>query len=83
MAISSFVARSDLPAPLRGVFTIGTFPEIELVATVSRWKELLGQKGTRGFASSMVGAVPDHEVVRRPKLPTYEECLRESRRTNG
>jgi hypothetical protein len=82
MAISSFVARSDLPASLAGVFTVGVFPEIELAATASRWKELLGRKGTRGFASQSLGVLPDHEAVRRPDLPTYEELLRESRLTS-
>lgn len=79
MAIHSFVARSDLPRHLGGVFTIGAFPEIELAVTASRWKELLGQKGTRGFVSRQVGVVPDHEVVRRPELPTVEQ-QREERR---
>jgi hypothetical protein len=81
MAIQSFVARSDLPTPQRGVFPIGTFPEIELAVTASRWKELLGQKGTRGFASRQLGVVPDHEVVRCPELLTQEEHLAERRRT--
>jgi hypothetical protein len=72
-AISSFVARPDLPAASSGLFTVGTFPEIELATTAARWKELLGHKGTRGFASRPLGVVPEHEVVRRPELPTYEE----------
>jgi hypothetical protein len=72
MAITSFVARSDLPASLAGVFTVGVFPEIELVAPARRWRELLGRKGTRGFTSHLLGVVPDHEVVRRPELPTYK-----------
>jgi hypothetical protein len=83
MAISSFVARSDLPTALGGVFTVGAFPEIELAVTASRWKELLGQKGTRGFASRQIGVVPDREVVRCPELATYEERLAERRLTNG
>lgn len=78
MAISSFIARSDLPARLPGVFTVGTYPEIELVASASRWKDLRGTTGTRGFASSLLGVVPSNEVVRRPELPTYEEQLREN-----
>ncbi len=72
MAINSFVARSDLPVDLSGVFAIGTFPEIELAVTGPRWRELLGQKGTRGFTSRQVGVVRDHEVLREPELPTYE-----------
>ena len=79
MAINSFVARSDLPPHLDGVFTVGAFPEIELAVTASRWKEMVGQKGTRGFASRQVGVVPDHEVVRRPELSTAEQQLEESR----
>jgi hypothetical protein len=76
LAINSFVARADLPDPLPGVFTVGSFPEIELAATASRRKELLGQKGTRGLASRLLGVVPEREVVRRPELPSYEERLR-------
>ena len=71
LAISSFVARSDLSARLSGVFTVGTYPEIQLAVTALRWKELLGKKGTRGFASRQLGVAPDHEVVRRPQLATY------------
>lgn len=70
MAINSFVARSDLSALSRGVFTVGTAPEIQLAVTAPRWKELRGKKGARGFASRQVGVVPDHEVVRHPELPT-------------
>ena len=69
MAIHSFIARSDLPAPLIGVFTVGVFPNIELAVTASRWSELLGRKGTRGFASQLLGVVSDREVVRQPDLP--------------
>lgn len=83
MAITSYVARSDLPTPLDGVFTIGAYPEIELAVTASRWKKLLGQKGTRGFASRRIGVVPDHEVLRRPELPTYEQRLAENSRSNS
>jgi hypothetical protein len=70
MAINSFVARADLSIPPIGVFTVGTFPEIELAVTAPRWKELLGRKGARGFASRPLGVVPDQEVVRRPELPS-------------
>jgi hypothetical protein len=77
MAIHSFVARSDLPASLPGVFAVGVSPEIQLAVTASRWRELVGCKGTRGFASRPLGVVPNHEAVRRPVLPTYEEGLRE------
>jgi hypothetical protein len=79
LAISSFIACRDLSPPICGVFTVGAFPEIELAVTASRWKELVGQRGTRGFTSRQLGVVPDHEVVRRPELPTYEERLTESR----
>lgn len=72
MDIRSFVARTDLPTHLDGVFTVGSFPEIELAITASRWKEMLGQKGTRGFASRPLGVAPDNEVVRRPELPIAE-----------
>ena len=81
MAISSFVARSDLPPHLSGVFTVGAFPEIELAVTASRWRGMLGQKGTRGFSSRQVGVVPDHDVVRCPELPTAEQQQEESRLT--
>jgi hypothetical protein len=77
VAINSFVGRSDLPESLRGVFTVGVRPDVQLVATAPRWKELVGRKGTRGFASRLLGVAPDHEVVPRPELPIYEERLRE------
>jgi len=64
MAIQSFVARTDLPVGLHGVFAVGAFPEIELAVTGARWKDILGRKGTRGFVSSLLGVVPDHEVLR-------------------
>lgn len=70
MAINSFIARSDLSTPSGDLFTVGTFPEIQLAVTARRWSELLGKKGTRGFASRQLGVAPDHEVVRCPELPT-------------
>jgi len=75
-SIRSFVAASDLPPFLRGVFTVGIPPEIHLAVTIERWKALVGQKGTRGFVSNLLGVVPEHEVVRIPELQTYEERLR-------
>lgn len=72
LAINTFIARTDLPAETSGVFSIGTFPEIQLAVTASRWKELLGRKGTRGFTSRRLGVVPEHDVVRYPELPTYD-----------
>ena len=77
MAIHFFVARSDLPVQMAGVFTVGQFPEISLAVTASRWKEMVGQKGTRGFTSRLLGVLADHEVIRCPELPTCEEQLRE------
>jgi hypothetical protein len=82
MAINSFVARSDLSAQSNGVFTVGTFPEIQLAVAAPRWKALLDKKGTRGFASRQIGVVPDHEVVRCPELPTYEQQLAKRRLTS-
>ena len=73
LSVNRFVARSDLPEPLPGVFTVGRSPEIELAVTAERWKELVGHKGTRGFVSRPLGVVPDREVIRRPELPTQEE----------
>ena len=69
MAIHSFVAKSDLPRSLDGIFTVGIAPEIELAITADRWKELVGRKGTRGFTSQFLGVVPDREIVRCPNLP--------------
>lgn len=68
---NSYVARADLPEVLPGVFTIGVRPEIELACTAARWKELVKQKGSRGFVSRPIGVVADHEVVRRPNLPEF------------
>ena len=77
-SINRFVASSDLPPSLNGIFTIGTPPEIHLVTTMARWKDLAGRNGTRGFVSRLVGVAPEHEVIRVPELKTYEECLREA-----
>ncbi|HXC36883.1 MAG TPA: hypothetical protein VNV43_13475 [Candidatus Acidoferrales bacterium] len=76
LSIRTFIAASDLPPFLRGIFTVGIPPEIHLAVTSERWKALVGQKGTRGFTSNLLGVVPEHEVVRVPELPTYEESLR-------
>jgi hypothetical protein len=77
MTISSFVASSDLPDPLVGVFTVGAVPEIQLAVTAARWRELVGRKGTRGFKSQPLGVVPDHAVIREPELPTRDEWLQQ------
>jgi hypothetical protein len=69
MEIHSFVARSDLPGFLPGVFTLGTPPEVCLAATAQRWKQLVGQKGTRGFVSEQIGVAPERDVIRDPELP--------------
>ena len=71
--IGSYIARSDLPARSRGVFTVGVFPEIQLAVAAARWKEMRGQRGTRGFVSDLLGVVPDDEVVRRPDLPPRDD----------
>ena len=68
LAIHTFIAKADLPRKMSGIFTIGTLPEISLVATAARWQELVGKKGTRGIVSEMLGVVSDREVVRQPKL---------------
>ncbi len=73
LSINSFVAGSDLPPVLNGVFTVGIPPEIHLAVTAKRWKELIGQKGTRGFVSRLLGVAPEHELVRIPELLTREE----------
>jgi hypothetical protein len=40
LAIRSFVARSQLPAPLPSVFAVGVYPEIQLAVTATRWSQL-------------------------------------------
>lgn len=79
LSMHSFIAASDLPRPLPGIFTVGRPPEVHLCATDDRWRELVGKSGVRGFVSHALGVVPDREVVRRPELPTYEERLAENR----
>lgn len=69
LSIYSFVARSDLPSRLRGIFTVGVPPGVRLCVTAKRWQELVGKVGTRGFTSSTLGVVDDKEVVRSPELP--------------
>jgi hypothetical protein len=70
LSIHSFIASSDLPSPLQGIFTVGRPPEVYLCATGERWRELIGKVGVRGFTSRTLGVVSDREVVRRPELPT-------------
>ncbi len=76
LAAHSFIARSDLPTELPGIFTVGQPPEVQLVATAARWKTLVGRPGTRGLVSRPLGIAPDNAVIRIPDLPTYEERLR-------
>jgi hypothetical protein len=71
--IHDFVARSDLPNPLREVFTIGVQPNVHLCVTAERWAKMVGQPGTRGIVSQLIGVVPDEEVVRTPELTTRRE----------
>jgi hypothetical protein len=82
LSIHSFIAASDLPRPLPGIFTVGKPPELHLCATGERWRELVGKMGVRGFVGHALGVVADRQVVRRPELPTSEERLAEDRRTN-
>ncbi len=71
LAIHSFMAASDLPQPLPGIFTVGTATEIHLCATGARWRELVGKKGVRGFVSRPFGVVSDRELVRLPSLASH------------
>ncbi len=80
-SIHSFVAASDLPKPLPGIFTVGTSQRIHLCATATRWREFVGKKGVRGFASHPLGVVSDRELIRQPELPTKEENLAKVQRT--
>ena len=68
MAMHSFVAASDLPRVRLGVFTVGSAPNIELAVSATRWREMVGRKGTRGFSSCPLGVVPAREVVQFPTL---------------
>lgn len=76
LAAHSFIARSDLPTELPGIFTVGQPPEVQLVATAARWKTMVGRPGTRGLVSRPLGVAPDHLVIRDPLLPSYETRLR-------
>jgi hypothetical protein len=71
--IHDFVARCDLPDPLPEVFTIGVEPNVTLCVTAQRWAKMVGQPGTRGIVSQLIGVVPDEEVVRTPELTTRRE----------
>jgi hypothetical protein len=73
VSISSFIAKSDLPAPLPQIFTIGTQPNVELCVTAQRWATMVDQSGTRGFVSGLLGVVPDDEVVRTPDLELRDD----------
>lgn len=67
-SINDFVARDDLPDPLPGVFTIGTPPDLKLVATVERWQEMVGKKGAKKIIGVPIGVAYSHEVLREPEL---------------
>jgi hypothetical protein len=69
MTITHFIAKSDLPTSLEGVFAVGVPPEVHVAVTADRWKELVDRKGTRGFVSQLLGVLPEHEVVRHPESP--------------
>jgi hypothetical protein len=71
MNIQSFIAKTHLPSPMKGIFTVGIVPEIYLVATEDRWRELVGKRGTRGFVSRMLGVVSEEDVVCEPELCEY------------
>jgi hypothetical protein len=68
-SLTDFVAREDLPTPLPGLFTIGTLPDLKLVATVERWQEMVGKKGAKKIIGTPIGVVPTRELLRVPELP--------------
>ena len=65
-SIDSFVAASDLPTDLPGVFVVGIAPQLKLCMTADRWAEI--RPCTKKLTSSPLGVVPDNEVVRKPIL---------------
>ena len=71
--LRDFIAAEDLPNPLPSIFTIGTQPGVELVATSERWAELVGQKGTQGMLSESIGVVPPNRLDRNPSLRKLSE----------
>ena len=73
--ILRFVAQADLPSPLPGIFTVGGANEVNLAATATRWRQLVGRKGTRGFVSLMLGVVPDRELVREAEPPPAKDSF--------
>ena len=73
LGINEFVAKVDLPKRLPSVFTVGEAPEVQLVVSASRWRELVGKRESRGIVSNLLGVVPDRDLVRHPDLPTREE----------
>ena len=50
LSMNSFIAMSDLPEPLPGLFNVGRPPEIELAVTGAGWKELVGRKARAGLS---------------------------------
>lgn len=68
MYIRNFIAQTDLPGSLPGIFTIGTLPDIRLVVSKERWSELSAGNGTRGILSHPLGVVKEHQLIRVPDL---------------
>jgi len=75
ISIGDCIARADLPRPLPSVFTIGTQPDVSLCVTAQRWASLVGQPGTRGCLSRLVGVIPDEDLIRNPELPPRKDSL--------
>jgi hypothetical protein len=66
-SIHSFIAASDLPRPLPGIFTVGRPPEVHLCATGERWRRLVG-KAVRALSAMRWVWFPDREVVSASRL---------------
>src|SRR5262249_50746988 len=67
-SIDRFVATADFPSPLPDVFTIGDLHDLSLCMTAARRAKTINLPGMRGITSSLIGVVPDVELVREPKL---------------
>jgi len=64
--IYHYLSAADLPKPLPSCLAIGLPTRFYLCFTRKRWRELVGQPGTRGMVSNPVGVV-DESLCQRVK----------------
>jgi hypothetical protein len=64
----TFVATADLPKPIPALFAIDDPHLLTIAIPAARWKAMRGKAGMKGIVTRRLVAVPNREVVRRPRL---------------